>query len=226
MRQLFAPGADAVFRLAILVVVAGVIGLFLVTAGFSTSSYVSRVGIAPDQPLPFSHKHHSGELGIDCRYCHTSVTKLATAGIPPTWTCMTCHSQIWKDSPMLEPARASLSDNKSIVWTRVNRLPDYVYFNHSIHVTKGVGCSSCHGNMKEMQLTSRKRNGFEMQLLPELSPQPGEVRASTGPRSSTWHGRPPDDPGQAQSVKALVKPVSHRTTPKSCPTARSVTGDP
>ena len=161
MRQLFAPGADAVFRLSILVVGAGLVVLALVTAGFSTSSYVSQVGVAPDQPVPFSHKHHSGELGIDCRYCHTSVEKLATAGLPPTSTCMTCHSQIWKNAAMLEPVRASLVQDKPLVWTRVNRLPSYAYFNHSIHVTKGVGCSSCHGNMKEMQLTSRA-HGFEM----------------------------------------------------------------
>ena len=201
MRQLFAPGADAVFRLAILLVAAGVIGLFLVTAGLSTSTYVSRVGIAPDQPLPFSHKHHSGELGIDCRYCHTTVAKLATAGIPPTWTCMTCHSQIWKDSPMLEPARVSLAENKPIVWARVNRLPDYVYFNHSIHVTKGVGCSSCHGNMKEMQLTSRA-HGFEMEFCLDCHRNPEKfVRPQGEIFNMAWSA--PDD--QVALGRTLVK---------------------
>ena len=201
MRQLFAPGADAIFRLAILIVGAGIIGLFLVTAGFSTSSYVTRVGIAPDQPLPFSHKHHSGELGIDCRYCHTTVTKLATPGIPPTWTCMTCHSQIWKDSPMLEPVRVSLSENKPIVWTRVNRLPDYVYFNHSIHVTKGVGCSSCHGNLKEMQLTSRA-HGFEMEFCLNCHRNPEKfVRPEGEVFNMSWS--PPDN--QATLGRELVK---------------------
>jgi hypothetical protein len=160
-RQLFAPGADAVFRLALLIAAASVVGLFLVAGALSTSSYVTGVGVAPDQPVPFSHKHHAGELGIDCRYCHQTVTQLATAGLPPTWTCMTCHSQIWKNAPMLEPVRASLKTDQPLVWTRVNRLPSYVYFNHSIHLAKGVGCSSCHGNMKEMQLTA-PAHGFQM----------------------------------------------------------------
>ena len=103
--------------------------------------------------MPFSHKHHAGELGIDCRYCHTSVEKSSFAGLPPTQTCMTCHSQIWTNAPMLEPVRASYRDNKSIAWTRVNALPDFVYFDHSIHVSKGVGCTTCHGPVAEMPLT-------------------------------------------------------------------------
>ena len=201
VRQLFAPGADAVFRLAILVAVTLVVGLFLVTAGFSTSSYVSGVGVAPDQPVPFSHKHHAGELGIDCRYCHETVEHLATAGIPPTWTCMTCHSHIWKDAAMLEPVRASLKDNKPLVWTRVNRLPDYVYFNHSIHIAKGVGCSSCHGNMKDMQLTS-KSNAFEMSFCLNCHRNPGTyVRPQGEIFDMAWS--PPDN--QNVVGPALVK---------------------
>jgi hypothetical protein len=94
-----------------------------------------------------------GELGIDCRYCHTSVEKSSFAGLPPTQTCMTCHSQIWTNAPMLEPVRASYRDNQSISWIRVNALPDYVYFNHSIHVAKGVGCTTCHGPIAQMPLT-------------------------------------------------------------------------
>ena len=105
------------------------------------------------QPVPFSHKHHAGELGIDCRYCHTSVEKSSFAGLPPTQTCMTCHSQIWTNASMLEPVRASYRDDKSIAWTRVNALPDFVYFDHSIHVSKGVGCTTCHGPIAEMPLT-------------------------------------------------------------------------
>ena len=201
MKQLFAPGADAVFRLSILVAVVTVVGLFFVTAGISSSSYVTRVGVAPDQPAPFSHKHHSGELGIDCRYCHQQVEHLATAGIPPTWTCMTCHSQIWKDAPMLDPVRASLEQNKPLVWTRVNRLPDYVYFNHSIHVTKGIGCSSCHGNLKEMQLTS-KANVFEMGFCLNCHRNPEKfVRPKSEIFDMAWS--PPAD--QATKGPDLVK---------------------
>ena len=105
--------------------------------------------------MPFSHRHHAGELGIDCRYCHTSVEKSSFAGLPPTQTCMTCHSQIWTNASMLEPVRASYRDDKSLEWTRVNALPDFVYFDHSIHVAKGVGCTTCHGPIAEMPLTYR-----------------------------------------------------------------------
>ena len=201
MRQLFAPGADAIFRLAILVAVTTVGALFFVTAGVTSSSYVTQVGLAPDQPVPFSHKHHSGELGIDCRYCHQQVEYLASAGIPPTWTCMTCHSQIWKDSPMLEPVRDSLEQNKPLIWTRVNRLPDYVYYNHSIHIKKGIGCSSCHGNMKEMQLTSKVQS-FQMEFCLNCHRNPEKfVRPQSEIFNMSWS--PPDD--QATVGPELVK---------------------
>jgi hypothetical protein len=119
------------------------------------TSYVTEVNNARPQPVPFSHKHHVGELGLDCRYCHTSVEVSSSAGMPPTETCMTCHSQIWTNSEMLEPVRASYTNSKSISWTRVNAVPDFVYFNHSIHVAKGVGCTTCHGPIGEMNITWR-----------------------------------------------------------------------
>ena len=105
------------------------------------------------QPIPFSHKHHVGDDGIDCRYCHTAVETSASAGIPSSEVCMNCHKQIWADSPYLEPVRASLRTGKPIEWWRVHDLPDYVYFNHSIHVNKGVGCSTCHGRIDQMPIT-------------------------------------------------------------------------
>jgi hypothetical protein len=116
-------------------------------SSWNTGAYVER-----EQPVQFSHKHHVGDDGIDCRYCHTSVETSSSAGLPPTKTCMNCHSQIYSDSPYLEPVRASWKTNKPIEWTRVHDLPDYVYFNHSIHVNKGVGCSTCHGKVDEMPL--------------------------------------------------------------------------
>ena len=106
-----------------------------------------------DQPIPFSHQHHVGGMGVDCRYCHTSVEVAATAGIPPTKTCMNCHSQIWADSPTLEPVRASFREDRAIQWTRVYDLPDFAYFDHSAHVTHGVGCSTCHGRIDQQPLT-------------------------------------------------------------------------
>jgi hypothetical protein len=117
------------------------------------SPYTTGAKIAIEQPVPFSHRHHAGQLGIDCRYCHTAVEVSSSAGIPPTKTCMNCHSQIWADSPTLEPVRASFKTDRSIEWVRVHDLPDFVYFNHSIHVQKGVGCVSCHGRVDLMNLT-------------------------------------------------------------------------
>ena len=116
------------------------------------SGYVTQAGAPREQPVPFSHQHHVGGVGIDCRYCHTTVETAAFANIPPTKTCMNCHSQIWSTSPTLEPVRDSFRTDKSIRWTRVHDLPDFAYFNHSIHVNKGVGCSTCHGQVDRMPL--------------------------------------------------------------------------
>jgi hypothetical protein len=117
------------------------------------SPYTTDVRIAKTQPVPFSHRHHAGELGIDCRYCHTSVERAAFAGIPSTEICMNCHRQIWADSPMLAAVRDSYQNDVPLEWSRVHDLPDFVYFDHSIHVHKGVGCVSCHGQVELMPLT-------------------------------------------------------------------------
>jgi len=130
------------------VLVGLVYGLYLV----NSSPYVTKQGVAREQPVQFSHKHHAGELGIDCRYCHTTVEKLAYAGMPATKTCMNCHSQIWTNAPILEPVRASYRSDTRLSWIKVNDLPDFVYFNHQIHVNKGVGCVVCHGQVDKMPL--------------------------------------------------------------------------
>jgi len=114
--------------------------------------YSTQVDVPREQPVPFSHKHHVAGLGIDCRYCHTSVEESAFAGIPPTKTCMGCHSLVWEDAPLLEPVRESYRTDLPIEWTRVHDLPDYTYFNHSIHLVKGIGCTTCHGQVDEMPL--------------------------------------------------------------------------
>src|SRR5437588_89397 len=119
------------------------------------SSYVTGQGVVKKQPVPFSHQHHVAGLGIDCRYCHTSVERSAFAGIPPTETCMSCHSQLWTDTPVLAPVRASLATNTPLKWNRVHDLPDFAYFDHSIHIAKGVGCSTCHGRVDQMPITWR-----------------------------------------------------------------------
>jgi len=126
--------------------------MFWVFEQIQRSPYTTYAGVARPQPVPFSHQHHVGGLGIDCRYCHTSVEVSSFAGIPPTKTCMNCHSQIWSNAPLLEPVRESFRSGQSLVWTRVNDLPDFVYFNHSIHIAKGVGCNTCHGPVDRMPL--------------------------------------------------------------------------
>ena len=132
-------------------------GLGWIASEVSRSSYVTEVDVPKEQPVPFSHKHHVSGIGLDCRYCHTSVEDSSFAGIPPTETCMSCHSQIWASSSMLEPVRASFRENKSLEWIRVNDLPEFVYFNHGIHVKKGVGCATCHGRVDQMPLTWRQQ---------------------------------------------------------------------
>jgi len=129
------------------------VALFLsVLAEIERSSYITEADVVREQPIQFSHKHHVEDDGIDCRYCHTSVEQSAFAGIPPTKTCMNCHSQIFAASPYLEPIRESFRTGKPIEWTRVHKLPEFVYFDHSIHVNKGVGCASCHGQVDRMPL--------------------------------------------------------------------------
>lgn len=150
MAQIFHRGANTLAKASIVAaVLMGGIAFYVVTQ-IARSSYLTGIDVDRQQPVQFSHKHHSGDDGIDCRYCHTAVETSSSAGMPPTQTCMNCHSQIWSDSPYLEIVRASYRDNKPIEWEKVHDLPDYVYFNHSAHINKGVGCSTCHGNVAEM----------------------------------------------------------------------------
>jgi hypothetical protein len=159
MAQTFRRSANTVFVVSLLALVLGVGGLIALAYALQGSPYVTRAFDEREQPVQFSHERHVAGNGIDCRYCHTSVETSAFAGIPPTKTCMNCHSQIFVDSPYLEPVRASLRDDRSIAWTRVHDLPDFVYFDHSIHVNKGVGCSTCHGRVDLMPLM------FQVQTL-------------------------------------------------------------
>jgi hypothetical protein len=153
MAQIFQPSADLVLRLAALSLVLGLAGGLLVWHGSLASQ--APLGQPVEQPVPFSHKHHVGEVGIDCRYCHTSVEEASYAGIPPTRTCMTCHSRLFTGAPMLAPVRQSLTRDQPLHWNRVHVLPDFVYFDHGIHVHQGVGCVTCHGRVDRMPLTYR-----------------------------------------------------------------------
>lgn len=153
MRQIFPPGANAIAK-------GSIIGMVLLVAVILGGSYVlvrspwwTGQSVTVTQPVMFSHQHHVGGLGIQCQYCHTSVTRSAYADMPPTHTCMSCHSQVWTNAAMLEPVRQSYATGQPIQWNRVTNVGDFVYFNHSIHVQKGVGCATCHGQIDQMPLT-------------------------------------------------------------------------
>jgi hypothetical protein len=152
MAQIFHRAFNTISKATIFGAVFIAAGACWFMAVFYRSSYVTESHIAYVQPVPFSHQHHVGQLGIDCRYCHTSVEDSSFAGIPPTKTCMNCHQQIWVGADLLKPVRDSYQSGKSIRWQRVHNLPGFVYFDHSIHVAKGVGCTECHGRVDEMPL--------------------------------------------------------------------------
>jgi hypothetical protein len=153
MAQIFRRRSNSIARASI-----AATGCLLCASGWILhavywSPWITREMTPLEQPVPFSHKHHVYGLGLDCRYCHTTVETSAFAGVPPTETCMTCHSQVWKDAPVLAPVRESLANNEPLRWNRVNRTPDFVFFNHSVHVNHGIGCDTCHGQLDEMPLT-------------------------------------------------------------------------
>jgi hypothetical protein len=153
MSQIFPKSFNLIARLSIFGAAFGLLALGGISWAVYRSPWVTRAQMPIDQVVPFSHKHHVSDDGIDCRYCHASVETSSFAGIPDTKTCMTCHSILWKDAPMLEPVRASYRSGKPLRWIRVDDLPEFVFFNHSIHIAKGVGCNTCHGRVDRMPLT-------------------------------------------------------------------------
>ncbi len=171
MAQIFDRSANSLARISIVSLLLAVCVLVWAAYEINAGTFITDVRVAKDQPVPFSHKHHVGDDGLDCRYCHTSVETSAFAGLPPTETCMTCHSQIWTNAQILEPVRESYRTNRSLAWTRIHDLPDFVYFNHSIHVNKGIGCSTCHGRVDRMALTY-KVNTLYMQWCIECHRNP------------------------------------------------------
>jgi len=189
MPQIFTASADTRLRAAMLLFVLALLGAGLLIGGYMDSSYATLVGWVADQPVPFSHKHHVGGLGIDCRYCHTSVETSARAGLPATHICMSCHSQIWTGAPMLAPVRQSLAEGKPLEWRRVARVPDYVYFNHSIHVARGVPCVTCHGRVDQMPLMKRARP-FQMSWCLDCHRNPApHLRPPAEVTRMDWSGR-------------------------------------
>jgi hypothetical protein len=200
MAQIFHPSTNTISKVSIFGAVFVVAGALWLMGAINRSPYVTRVEVVQDQPVAFSHRHHVGGMGIDCRYCHTSVEQSAFAGMPSTKVCMTCHSQVWADSPALEPVRESYRTNRSIEWTRVHDLPDFAYFDHSIHVAKGVGCATCHGDVGDMPLMWRQ-NSLNMEWCLQCHREPEDY---VRPRERVFDmGWKPDEP-QRQLGERLV----------------------
>jgi hypothetical protein len=214
MAQIFPRSANALARASIF------LGLFFVAAAglalfqLARSGWVTRQGLVLAQPIPFSHDHHVAQIGIDCRYCHTAVEKSAAAGIPPTATCMNCHSQIWTNAPMLEPVRASFRDNKPLTWNKVNDLPDFVYFNHSIHVAKGVACVTCHGQVDKMPLMYQAQS-LQMEWCLACHRDPvANIRPREEVTNVNW--QPPADLAALQRELAVKYNVQSKTSCSTC----------
>ena len=182
MPQIFTRGANFWSKSSIVMLLGVVVTLGWMVLVLQRSDFVTAANTFVDQPVQFSHQHHVGGIGIDCRYCHNSVEVAATASIPPTKTCINCHSQIWSTSPYLEPVRASFRDDKPLKWTRVHDLPDFVYFNHSIHVKKGMGCETCHGRVDNMPLM-RQQSSLQMEWCLDCHRNPAQY---VRPRSEVF----------------------------------------
>lgn len=196
MAAIFGPAANLAVKVTLSVAAASVLGGSLFWWLWPRSDYARHRREALEQPVPFSHQHHVAGLGIDCRFCHSAVEVSSNAGLPPTYTCMTCHSQIWTNAALLAPVRRSLADNAPLVWHRVTDLPDYVYFNHSIHIAKGVGCESCHGGVETMALTYKAKS-LTMQFCLDCHRNPGpSLRPRAGIYETDWR-RSADTPDAA-----------------------------
>lgn len=188
MAQIFHRSTNTLSKLSIFGALFFIAALVWLLLALQRSSYVTEVNVARDQPVPFSHAHHVGSIGIDCRYCHTSVETSSFAGIPSTETCMNCHSQIWADSPMLEPVRESFRTGKPLRWARVYRIAEFAYFDHSIHVAKGIGCVTCHGRVDRMPLTWRTVS-LQMEWCLDCHRDPSRfVRPRERVFSMSWEG--------------------------------------
>ncbi|HLK39159.1 MAG TPA: cytochrome c3 family protein [Polyangiaceae bacterium] len=150
MRPLFPPWSDTVFRLCLVIAVAAIVVIPTMTILWVRTPYVTKEESPVEQPVQFDHRHHVRDDGIDCLYCHYEATRSKFAGVPPTSVCMNCHSQVWQESGRLAPIRDSWFGGGPLRWRRVHQLPQFVYFDHSAHVSHGVGCAECHGRVDLM----------------------------------------------------------------------------
>jgi len=194
MAQIFDRSSNALARMSLVLTGLLVIAVGVTLDELQRSPWVTRQGQRPDQPVPFSHKHHVQGLGLQCQYCHTTVEKSSYAGIPPTKTCINCHAQIWTNAQLLEPVRASWATGQSLAWTKVHDLPDFVYFSHEIHVNKGLGCSSCHGRVDQMPLMYAQ-NTLQMEWCLDCHRNPAKnLRPTTEIYNMAWEAPAEDRP--------------------------------
>jgi hypothetical protein len=228
MPQIFDRSSNALARASLVLTGLIVIALGVTLDQLQRSPWVTRQGQRADQPVPFSHKHHVQGLGLQCQYCHTTVEKSSYAGIPPTRTCMNCHAQIWTNAQLLEPVRQSWYTGESIPWIKVHDLPDYVYFNHEIHVNKGIGCETCHGRVDEMPLMY-EQNTLQMEWCLDCHRNPAKnLRPTSEIYNMAWEKPADDSPVWCAAVPdALGVPTAQtvsctRTDPEGNPGAAAM----
>jgi hypothetical protein len=223
MAQVFDRSSNALARASLVLSGLIVIALGVGLNELQRSPWVTRQGQRPDQPVPFSHKHHVEGLGLQCQYCHTSVEKSSYAGIPPTKTCINCHAQIWTNAELLEPVRHSWATGQSINWIRIHDLPDYVYFNHQIHVNKGIGCSSCHGRVDEMPLMYQQ-SSLQMEWCLNCHRNPAvNLRPTSEIYNMAWNGPSSDKPVWCAETVLNGNANGGYIDGKRAPTAQAVT---
>lgn len=217
MAQLFRPGANSLLRVALFALLLAPLGLVALMIGLQRTGYVTGQGRFVEQTVPFSHKHHAGELGIDCRFCHVGVETGAKATVPTTQVCMTCHSQMWTNAQMLAPVRQSYASGQPLHWSRVNRVPGYVYFDHHVHVRNGVPCAACHGDMRQMPLT-RQATPMTMQWCLDCHRDPEKrlVPADRVTLSKPYEQSIPED--EARRIHAHVVGLQHARRLTDCST--------
>jgi hypothetical protein len=219
MAQIFDRSSNALARASLVLTGLIVIALGVTLDQLQRSPWVTRQGQRPEQPVPFSHKHHVMGLGLQCQYCHTSVEKSSYAGIPPTKTCINCHAQIWTNAALLQPVRDSWASGQSIAWTKVHDLPDYVYFSHEIHVNKGIGCASCHGRVDQMPLMY-EQNTLQMEWCLNCHRNPAKnLRPTAQIYNMAW-----ENPAEERPVWCAVNAVQSGTP--TAQAANCTTKDP
>lgn len=216
MAQIFHPSMNTISKVTIFGAVFFLAGLGALWGLFIRSPYITQASEIKPQPVPFSHKHHVSGLGIDCRYCHTAVETSASAGIPPTSTCYNCHKLIWNEAPMLEPVRSSYRTGQPLEWNKVHDLPDFTYFNHSIHVAKGIGCATCHGPVHEMRLM-RSAQPIQMRWCLDCHRNPEKyIRPKEEIYNMTWKAKDQETLGRELVEKYGVRPPAQITSCGTC----------